>query len=159
MYTLNSIFFNLKLMLNLLGGGVLALIGGWDTALQVLVIMVVIDYITGLSAAWYERRLDSDKGLWGISKKIFLFIPVVIAYWLDILLGKEVLRNMAIFFYISNEGLSILENLARLGVKIPDFLRKALEMINNQKAKREAQAGEQNKSLKISYRILFQKYI
>ena len=149
MYTLNSIFFNLKLMLNLLGGGVLALIGGWDTALQVLVIMVVIDYITGVSAAWYERRLDSDKGLWGISKKIFLFVPVVVAYWLDTLLGQEVLRNLAIFFYISNEGLSILENLARLGVKIPDFLRKALDQLNNKPAKGEVPA-EKGSNVKVS---------
>ncbi|NLX92003.1 MAG: phage holin family protein [Firmicutes bacterium] len=138
MQSLYAAFLNFKMLLNLIGGGILALIGGWDTALKVLVIMVAIDYITGVSAAWYERRLDSNIGLWGISKKIFLFIPIVIAYWLDILLGKEVLRNLAIFFYISNEGLSILENLARLGVKIPDFLMKALDQFKNKHAKGEA---------------------
>lgn len=138
MQVINNLLFNLKMLFNLIGGGVLALIGGWDMALQVLVIMVVIDYITGVSAAWCERRLDSDRGLWGISKKIFLFVPVVVAYWLDTLLGQEVLRSLAIFFYISNEGLSILENLARLGVKIPDFLRKALDQLNNKPAKGEA---------------------
>jgi len=122
------------------------LLGGWDIALQVLVILVVIDYITGLIAAWYECCLNSNTGLWGISKKIFLFVPIVIAYWLDILLEQEILRNMAIFFYISNEGLSILENLARLGVKIPDFLRKALDLINKQDVVKEVQQknNEQN---------------
>ncbi len=137
MQVFKNIIFYLKILVSLIGGGFLTLIGGWDLALQVLVIMVVIDYITGVAAAWYKCCLNSNTGLWGISKKIFLFVPVVIAYWLDTLLNQAVLRNMAIFFYISNEGLSILENLAWLGVKIPGFLTKALEEINKLQSKEE----------------------
>ncbi|SMB97924.1 holin, Cph1 family [Thermanaeromonas toyohensis ToBE] len=112
-----------------IGGLLTGLLGGWDVALKVLVLFVVLDYITGLTAAWYEKRLNSDVGLKGIAKKILLFVPVAVGYWLDIALGTEVLRSLAIFFYIANEGLSILENLSRAGVAVPAPLKAALEQL------------------------------
>jgi len=111
------------------GGFLVGLLGGWDMALQVLVIFVILDYATGLTAAWYEKQLDSNVGLRGIAKKILLFVPVVVGYWFDVAMGTEVFRNLAIFFYIANEGLSILENLGRAGVPIPAPLKAALERL------------------------------
>jgi len=119
----------IKAAFAILGGAITAFLGGWDTALQVLVLFVVMDYITGLIAAWYEKRLDSRVGFRGIAKKILLFVPVAVGYWLDVLLGQEILRSLAIFFYIANEGLSIVENLGRAGVPVPAALGEALEQM------------------------------
>ena len=119
----------LKWLFALIGGFVIGLLGGWDAALQVLVIFVVCDYITGVAAAYYAKQLDSRVGFRGAARKILLFVPVIIAYWLDVAAGAQVLRSMAIFFYIANEGLSILENLARMDIAIPGPLKAALEQL------------------------------
>ncbi|MBW2672569.1 MAG: phage holin family protein [Deltaproteobacteria bacterium] len=120
---------SIKAAVAIVGGLLVGLLGGWDVALKILVIFVVMDYIAGLTAAWYEKKLDSNVGLRGIAKKILLFVPVAIGYWLDILLGAEILRNLAIFFYIANEGLSILENLSRMDIPIPGVIKDALDQI------------------------------
>jgi len=118
-----------KWLTTIIGGLLVGLLGGWDVALQVLVLFVVLDYVTGLSAAWVEGKLNSNVGLKGIAKKILLFVPVVVGYWFDVAMGTEVFRSLAIFFYIANEGLSILENLGRVGVPIPAPLKAALEQL------------------------------
>lgn len=118
-----------KWLTTIIGGFLVGLLGGWDVALQVLVLFVVLDYATGLTAAWYEKKLDSNVGLRGIAKKILMFVPVVVGYWFDMAMGGEVFRSLAIFFYIANEGLSILENLGRAGVPIPAPLKAALEQL------------------------------
>lgn len=111
------------------GAAITAALGGWDLALRVLVAFVVIDYVTGVIAAWYERRLDSQVGMRGIAKKILLFVPVALAHWLDQLVGGTVLRSLAIWFYIANEGLSVTENLGRAGIPIPAVLMQALAQL------------------------------
>lgn len=118
-----------KYSIALVGGLITSLLGGWDLALQVLVLFVVLDYITGLVAAYEEQNLNSRVGFIGIAKKILLFVPVAVAYWLDMLLGQEILRSLAIFFYIANEGLSMMENLARAGVPFPEQIQTALEQL------------------------------
>lgn len=127
-----------KAAIAIAGGMICGLLGGWDVALQVLVIFVVADYLAGVAAAWYLKKLDSNVGLRGIAKKILLFVPVGIGYWLDTLLGAELLRSLAIFFYIANEGLSILENLGRMDIPIPAVIKAALEQLRK---KGEAQDG------------------
>ncbi len=119
----------LKWGITSVGGLLVGFLGGWDVALKVLVIFVILDYITGVTAAYYERKLDSNVGFWGIAKKIFLFVPVAVGYWLDVSAGTEVFRSLAVFFYMANEGLSILENLARIGIPIPSQLQAALEQL------------------------------
>ena len=115
--------------LALFGGALAGILGGWDIALKVLILFVVFDYITGLTAAWYEKKLDSNIGMKGIAKKILLFVPVVIGCWLDTWLGQEVLRSVTILFYVVNEGLSIAENLAKVGVPFPPALLDALNQL------------------------------
>ncbi len=107
------------------------LLGGWDMALQVLIIFVICDYVAGVCAAWHGKRLDSSVGFKGIFKKILLFLPVIVGYWLDEVIGQEILRNLAIFFYISNEALSIMENLGGCGVAIPPALLDALQQLRD----------------------------
>lgn len=118
----------------LVGGSITAVLGGWDLALQVLVLFVVLDYITGLVAAWYRKVLNSQVGFRGICKKVLLFIPVAICYALDQVIGQEILRSLAIFFYIANEGLSITENLGLCGVPVPEPLMGALEQLGKRGA-------------------------
>lgn len=119
----------IKVVFALLGGAITAALGGWDLALQVLVLFVVLDYMTGLVAAWYSKTLNSQVGFRGICKKVLLFIPVAICYALDQVIGQEILRSLAIFFYIANEGLSVIENLGRAGVPVPAALGEALEQL------------------------------
>ena len=119
----------LKWLVTLVGGLLTSLLGGWDMALKVLVLFVVLDYATGLVAAYGEQNLNSRVGFRGIAKKILLFVPIAVAYWLDMLLGQEILRSLAIFFYIANEGLSMMENLGRAGVPFPEQIQEALEQL------------------------------
>jgi toxin secretion/phage lysis holin len=124
----------IKAAFALLGGTITAFLGGWDLALQVLVLFVVLDYLVGLVAAWTEKNLDSRVGFRGICKKVLLFVPIAICYALDQVLGQEILRSLAIFFYIANEGLSVIENLGRAGVPVPEPLMGALEQLGKRGA-------------------------
>lgn len=126
---MNNVLTWFKCVFAFVGGTITAALGGWDLALQVLVLFVVLDYMTGLVAAWYSKTLNSQVGFRGICKKVLLFIPVAICYALDQVLGQEILRSLAIFFYIANEGLSITENLGLCGVPVPAQLMGALEQL------------------------------
>lgn len=119
----------LKLSVAAVGAFLTTFFGGWDTMLQILVGLVVLDYITGVLAAWYDKTLNSEVGGRGIMKKIMLFVVVGVAYQLDAATGQEIFRNLAIWFYLANESLSIVENAGRCGVPIPEFLKTALEQM------------------------------
>lgn len=113
----------------LVGGLIGQWLGGWDGFLLCLTAFVVIDYLTGFLAAAWQQRLSSAQGFRGIIKKMLIFIVVGIGHLLDTtLLGGAgaPLRSAMIFFYLANEGLSILENLAVLGVPIPRRLEQVL---------------------------------
>lgn len=108
---------------------VFGLLGGWDMWLRALVLFIVLDYISGLLAAGIEKRLNSEVGFRGITKKVFIFILVVIAYQIDLLLGLTIIRLAVIGFYIGIEGLSVLENAGKVGVPIPNVLKESLEQL------------------------------
>ncbi|WP_408955822.1 holin family protein [Natroniella sp. ANB-PHB2] len=109
-------------------------LGGYDRTLEVLVWMVALDYITGLLSAFVLKELDSNVGREGIARKVGLFFTVAIGHLVDGVLGSGgMVRQMAIWFYISKEGISALENLGQAGVPIPEFLRKSLKQIEKQK--------------------------
>ena len=113
----------------LLGGLLGQLLGGWDGFLLCLTAFVIIDYLTGVLAAAQQHSLSSAQGFRGILKKILIFTVVGMGHLLDTtLLGGsgEPLRSAMIFFYIANEGLSIIENLAALGVPIPKRLKQVV---------------------------------
>jgi toxin secretion/phage lysis holin len=106
------------------------LFGGWSSLLSILLTFVVIDYITGVSAAAKEGKLNSEVGAWGIVKKVSIFAIVAIAHLIDRALGdSHLFRDAAIFFYLANELISVLENIGRLGAPIPPGLKQAIEIL------------------------------
>lgn len=123
---------------DLVMSGVGGWFGGFDGLFHALVAFVVADYVSGVLAAVSERRLSSSAGFRGISRKILIFTFVCFAHVLDTyaLGGSGVLRTATIFFYISNEGISLIENATRLGLPVPASIREALDLVANRKNRR-----------------------
>lgn len=124
---MSKLEYYLKNIFTLVCGSLLALYGKWSILLQVLLVMVIVDYITGVLASGVQGRLRSSVGFRGISKKIFMFLLIAAAHQLDKVLGYvHYFQHTVTFFYIANELLSIMENGIILGVPIPDILKQAL---------------------------------
>jgi toxin secretion/phage lysis holin len=113
------------------GAAFTAFLGGWDVMLRVLVLFVALDYVIGVTAAALEKRLNSEIGARGIVKKFLLFVIVAVAVQVDLAIGQQIFRSLAIWFYLANEALSIIENAGRCGVPIPAFLKTALEQMRS----------------------------
>ena len=111
------------------------LLGGMDGFLYALIVFVVIDYITGVMKAVAEKKLSSEVGFKGICRKVAIFCLVGVGHILDtkIIQTGSALRTAVIFFYLSNEGISIGENVAILGLPVPKKLLNALEQLNDEK--------------------------
>jgi len=121
----------LKGTIAFLGTAVTWLFGTWDVALGVLVLFMVLDQITGVMRAKVNKQLNSSIGAKGIFKKMSILIVLIVAVALDRLLNKDiwVFRTLICYFYIANEGLSLLENCASMGLPISDKLRDALTQL------------------------------
>lgn len=116
------------------GGLIGDLIGGYDMLFEALLIVIALDYVTGVTAAFTTGELSSKKGLNGLLKKFCMLLVVILATVVDLIMYTgELLRSGVIAFFIANEGLSILENSAVLGVPIPDRLKEALEVVKTKK--------------------------
>lgn len=120
-----------KILFTTIGGLVGSLFGEVDGILYALLVFIFIDYLTGLFAAIVEKNLSSSIGFRGIFKKIAILFLVAIGHLVDteIIQQAGVVRTMVIFFYLSNEGLSILENTVRIGLPIPEKLQAILKQI------------------------------
>ena len=121
-----------------IAGAIAGLLGEWNVLLTILAVMMVLDYATGLIVAWRGKSpktetggLSSKVGFVGIAKKGFIILLVLVATMLDRAIGNDtfVFQSSLVLYYIANEGLSVLENAAILGVPFPDKLRKALETL------------------------------
>ena len=119
-------------------GAVLTYFIGWNDALEALLTLMVIDYATGLLAAYInpDMKLDSHKGFRGICKKIMIILLIVLAHELEKATGIPAVQSIVVWFFIGNEGLSILENSAKAGVPVPAKLRETLEQLSNEKGER-----------------------
>lgn len=119
------------------GGWLGWFLGGCDGLLYALIAFVVIDYITGVMCAIADKKLSSAMGFKGICRKVLIFLLVGIAHILDVnIIGSgSVLRTAAVFFYISNEGVSIMENAAHLGLPVPVKLKEVLEQLHDRAEK------------------------
>lgn len=127
----------IQLALSAIGGVLGWFLGGLDGLLYALLTFVVIDYITGVMCAIVDKKLSSKIGFNGIFKKVLIFVMVAIGHIIDTnLIGTgSVLRTAVIFFYLSNEGISFLENTAHLGLPIPAKLKEVLEQLHNRSDK------------------------
>ncbi len=123
----------IQMVFTMVGGWLGYFLGGCDGLLFALIIFVVMDYITGLMCAVADHNLSSEVGFRGICRKVLIFMMVGIANVLDMqIIGTgSVLRTAVIFFYLSNEGVSLLENAAHLGLPVPVKLKKVLEQIHD----------------------------
>ena len=115
------------------GGWLGWFLGGCDGLLYALIAFVVVDYITGVMCAVVDKKLSSEVGFKGIFKKILIFLLVGIANLLDVnIIGNgSVLRTAAIFFYLSNEGVSLLENATHLGLPVQEKLKSVLQQLHD----------------------------
>lgn len=106
------------------------LLGGIDIAIQSLLIVIVIDYLTGIASAIYNKELSSKIGFKGIIKKFSYLLVVALSVVIDNLLGQSgLIRSLVIYFFVANDGLSIIENMAEMNIKLPQKLIDALEQI------------------------------
>lgn len=123
----------IQLMFTAVGGWLGWFLGGCDGLLYALIAFVVIDYITGVMCAINDQSLSSEVGFRGICRKVLIFLMVGIANILDVnVIGTgSVLRTAVIFFYISNEGVSLMENAAHLGLPVPEKIKVVLEQLHN----------------------------
>jgi toxin secretion/phage lysis holin len=130
----------IQLALAAVGGWLGWFLGGCDGLLYALIAFVVVDYITGIMCAVVDKKLSSSVGFRGIFKKVLIFTLVGIANILDVnVIGSgSVLRTAIIFFYISNEGVSLLENAGHLGLPIPAKLKAVLEQLHDRAEKEDA---------------------
>ena len=129
----------IQLVFTAVGGWLGFFLGGCDGLLYALIAFVVIDYITGVMCAIAEKKLSSEVGFKGICRKVLIFVLVGIANILDVqVIGTgSVLRTAIIFFYISNEGVSLLENAAHLGLPVPEKLKVVLKQLHDKSDKEE----------------------
>lgn len=112
---------------------------GWNGILEALVFAMAIDYISGLLAAYINpgMKLDSRKGFRGIAKKIMILLLVSLAHFVDQATGQTFVQIVAIWFFLGNEGLSIVENAANAGLPIPQKLRDTLEQLSKERSNHE----------------------
>ena len=123
------------------GGWLGYFLGGCDGLLYALIAFVAIDYITGVMCAISDKALSSEVGFRGICRKVLIFLLVGIGNIIDVqVLGSPgVLRTAVIFFYLSNEGVSLLENAAHLGLPVPDAIKTVLEQLHDRSDGKEGQ--------------------
>ena len=133
-------FWNMiQLMFTAVGGWLGWFLGGCDGLLYALIAFVAIDYITGVMCAINDHSLSSEVGFRGICRKVLIFLLVGIANILDVtVIGTgSVLRTAVIFFYISNEGVSLMENAAHLGLPVPEKIKVVLEQLHDRAEDKE----------------------
>lgn len=138
---MKSIWTSAQLGFTAIGGFLGWFLGGFDGFLYALVAFVAIDYITGVMRAIVDKTLSSEIGFKGIFKKVLIFTLVGIGHIIDanIIGDGSIVRTAVIFFYLSNEGISILENTVHIGLPVPQKLKDVLEQLHNRSDKEDNQ--------------------
>ena len=115
------------------------LFGAWNDALEALIVAMLIDYVSGVLAAYVNPNLalNSQRGFRGICKKIMILLLVCLAHFMDAATGQAVICTAVIWFFLGNEGLSIVENAAKMGLPVPEKLKAALEQLATEKKDKE----------------------
>lgn len=130
-----------QLVFAAIGGWLGYFLGGFDGLLYALIAFMVVDYITGVMCAIVDKTLSSAVGFKGICRKVLILALVGIAHILDVNIigGGSVLRTAVIFFYLSNEGVSLLENASHLGLPIPEKMKEILAQLHNRSENTESE--------------------
>lgn len=141
-FTVELAWTKIQTAITLLGGWLGYFVGGWDGMLIALVVLMALDYITGVMCAIADKKLSSAVGFKGICKKVFILMLVGVANIVDVhVVGAgSALRGAVICFYLSNEGVSLLENAGHIGLPIPDKLKEILTQLHNREEKTEQEA-------------------
>ena len=128
---------SIQVVFTAIGGWLGWFLGGCDGLMYALIAFVVVDYITGIMCAIVGKKLSSEVGFKGICKKVLIFLLVGVANILDVnIIGSgSVLRTAAIFFYLSNEGVSLLENASHLGLPVPNAIKEVLHQLHDRAEK------------------------
>ena len=136
---MKEVWNSIQLVVTVIGGWLGYFLGGYDGLLYALIVFMVADYITGVMCAISDKTLSSAVGFKGICRKVLILMLVGIANLLDVeVIGTgAVLRTAVIFFYLSNEGVSLLENAAHLGLPIPEKLKSVLAQLH-----KKAESGD-----------------
>ena len=138
-FHIDLIWTKIQIAITAIGGWVGYFMGGMDGLLIALIVLMTLDYISGVMCAIMDRSLSSAVGFRGIAKKVLILMLVGVANILDIHVVGEgsALRGAVIAFYMSNEGLSLLENAAHIGLPVPDPLKNALAQLHGRDGKEE----------------------
>ncbi len=136
-FSIDLIWTKLQIAITGIGGWLGYVLGGMDGLLIALVVFIAIDYITGIMCAVIDKKLSSEVGFKGIFKKVLILMLVGIANVIDVhVVGTgSALRGATVCFYLSNEGLSILENTVHLGLPVPEKLKEVLSQLHNREEK------------------------
>ena len=142
-FSIDIIWAKIQMAFTALGGWIGYFVGGVDGLMTALLIFMVLDYITGLMCAIADKQLSSAVGFKGVCKKVLILMLVGVAHIVDLhVVGTgSALRGAVICFYLSNEGLSLLENAAHIGLPVPDKLKDVLAQLH----RREEKSGETGK--------------
>lgn len=128
----------IKIVSTAFGGAAGYLFGGWDVLINLLLLLVVVDWLSGWAAAWMRGELKSRVGFKGIIRKVTIFVVVAIAHFIDQALGSlRYFQDAVVFFYLANELLSVIENMGKMGLPMPDILRNAVQIFESKKAPQE----------------------
>ena len=132
-FSIDLVWAKIQGAITVIGGWLGYFLGGMDGLMIALVIFVILDYVTGIMCAINDRKLSSAVGFKGICRKVLIFVLVGIGNLVDVyVLGEGgALRTAVIFFYLSNEGISFLENAGHLGLPIPEKLKDVLEQLHD----------------------------
>ena len=113
--------------------GLVYLLGGFDVALTCLLIAIVLDYVSGIIRSFIKKDLSSKVGFRGVVKKVSILLVVMLAVLVDRVTGETgTIRTLVIYYFVANEGLSILENLGQAGIPIPQTIKKALKSLKKE---------------------------
>lgn len=135
-FTIDLVWAKIQAAITVIGGWLGYFLGGLDGLMIALVIFVVLDYVTGIMCAIADKKLSSSVGFKGICRKVLIFLLVGVAHIVDLhVVGSgSVLRGAVVCFYLSNEGVSMLENAAHLGLPVPEKLKVILEQLHDREA-------------------------
>ena len=143
-FSIDIIWAKIQMAITAIGGWIGYFVGGVDGLMTALLIFMVLDYITGLMCAIADKKLSSAVGFKGICKKVLILMLVGVANVVDIhIVGTgSALRSAVICFYLSNEGLSLLENAAHIGLPIPDRMKDVLAQLHGREEKDNTDTGD-----------------